>query len=224
MTLATRPTKTRRLSAPTRGSSAWGSIPPRYEVVRCLGQGGMSCVYLAFDRETEQRVALKFLDSADPGLSERFRREAGLVARLDHPSIVRVCASGEFDGRHYIALEYLDGGPLAPGRRSPAQVLPVLRDVASALSHAHSRGVIHRDVKPDNVLVGRDGRRDDAPGGVPDRSPHRLARHRGGARRGHPPRRGRRRGGSRVLELRRDADRHRSDRGLLARVQVVPLG
>lgn len=137
----------------------------RYRVVRKLGSGGMATVYLAQDERLERSVALKRMHSdLDPGLVERFQREARLGASLNHPNVVRVFDVFEEkdDEVTTLVLEYVDGETLADAIRRgplpPAQALAVLEPLAEALDHAHENGVIHRDVKPANVLLARDGR------------------------------------------------------------------
>jgi eukaryotic-like serine/threonine-protein kinase len=134
----------------------------RYRVVRRLGSGGMAAVLLAEDERLERLVALKRLHSElDPGLVERFNREARLGASLNHPNVVRVFDVFEEDSVTTLVLEYVDGENLAQALRrgpmAPDQALAVLEPLAEALDHAHSNGVIHRDVKPANVLIAQDG-------------------------------------------------------------------
>src|SRR6185295_6642437 len=136
-------------------------ISGRYELADRLGSGGMSTVYKATDRVLERTVAVKILAehlSDDDKFVARFRREALAVARLIHPNIVQVYDTGIDDGRHYIVMEYVEG-------RSGAQILqrhgPVEAEVAAeigieacaGLDYAHRRGIIHRDVKPGNLMV-----------------------------------------------------------------------
>jgi eukaryotic-like serine/threonine-protein kinase len=133
----------------------------RYQIVRHLARGGMAEVYLARDLLLDRPVALKVLFpefSTDPSFVERFRREARAVANLNHPNIVSVYDWGEEGGTYFIVMEYVEGptlrdvirgeGPLFPNRAAE-----IGAEIAAALEFAHRRGVIHRDVKPGNVLI-----------------------------------------------------------------------
>jgi eukaryotic-like serine/threonine-protein kinase len=141
-------------------------LAERYEVEREVGSGGMACVYLARDTLLERRVALKVLDArhaGDPAYVERFRAEARAAARLQHPNVVGVIDRGEDGGREFIVYEYVEGESLKElvardGPFTPERAARVGLDVARALAHAHEQGLVHRDVKPHNVLVGEDGR------------------------------------------------------------------
>ena len=133
----------------------------RYELHRSLGRGGMADVYLARDQLLDRPVAMKVLFpefATDPAFVERFRREATAAANLNHPNIVGVYDWGEADGTYFIVMEYVDGRTLseilrAEGPLHPDRVADVGADVAAALGFAHRNGVVHRDVKPGNVLV-----------------------------------------------------------------------
>ncbi len=140
-------------------------IAERYELVELVGTGGMSSVYKAHDRLLERNVALKILHphyGDDEEYVERFRREARSVAQMSHPNIVTVIDRGEDEGQQYIVFEYVDGenlkqlvertGPL-PARRAVELGLAM----ADALAFAHEHGLVHRDVKPQNVLLTPDG-------------------------------------------------------------------
>jgi len=138
----------------------------RYEVVGKLGSGGMAEVYLANDRLLGRQVALKVLSSryaGDEQFVERFRREASAAASLNHPNIVQIYDRGEAEGTYYIAMEYLEGRSLkeiilkyAP--LSPDLVISVSIQIVEALRFAHRRDVIHRDIKPQNIIIDDDGR------------------------------------------------------------------
>jgi beta-lactam-binding protein with PASTA domain/predicted Ser/Thr protein kinase len=138
----------------------------RYEVVRKLGSGGMADVYLANDRLLGRQVALKMLSSRyanDEQFVERFRREASSAASLNHPNIVQIYDRGEAEGTYYIAMEYLEGRSLkeiilkyAP--LSPELVVSISVQILEALRFAHRRDVIHRDIKPQNIVVDSEGR------------------------------------------------------------------
>ena len=138
----------------------------RYQVVRKLGAGGMANVYLAEDQELGRRVAIKILNdrhAGDEQFVERFRREAKNAAALSHPNIVSIYDRGEAEGTYYIAMEYLDGRTLKEliVQRGPAPVtvsVEYARQVLSALRFAHRHGIVHRDIKPHNVLVDAEGR------------------------------------------------------------------
>ncbi len=140
-------------------------LSDRYEVEELVGTGGMSSVFRAHDRLLDRKVALKVLHnqySEDEEYVERFRREARAVAALSHPNIVTVIDRGEHDGRQFIVFEYIDGENLKTliQRRGPAPVVTALElamQVARGLSFAHQQGLIHRDVKPQNVLLNGDG-------------------------------------------------------------------
>jgi serine/threonine-protein kinase len=133
----------------------------RYEVGALLGSGGMAEVFVGHDRVLARRVAIKVLHSQyarNPAFVERFKREARAVASLTHPGIVAVYDTGEQDGTHFIVMEYVEGRTLADileddGPLEPDRAAAVIAEVASALGAAHARGLIHRDVKPANVMV-----------------------------------------------------------------------
>ena len=139
-------------------------IGERYTLVGRLGSGGMADVWLADDAVLERRVALKFLHerfAQDPQFIERFRIEAQSAAGLQHPNLVGVYDRGEFEGRQFIAMEYVEGASLKDliGRGlSVGEALEIVRQVLNGVGFAHERGIIHRDLKPQNVLVDRQGR------------------------------------------------------------------
>ncbi len=138
----------------------------RYRIQRKLGAGGMADVYLAEDQELGRRVAIKILNGRhanDDQFIERFRREAKNAAALNHPNIVSIYDRGEGEGTYYIAMEYLDGRTLKElivGRgAAPVNVaIEYARQILSALRFAHRHGIVHRDIKPHNVLVDSEGR------------------------------------------------------------------
>jgi DNA-binding winged helix-turn-helix (wHTH) protein/tetratricopeptide (TPR) repeat protein len=136
----------------------------QYRVISLLGEGGMGEVYLAEDRALGRRVALKLLPlpfSTDPSRLHRFGEEARATSALNHPNIITVYHLGEFEGRSFIAAEFIDGttlrrrlidGPLPIG-----DAIDVGAQIAAALAAAHDAGIIHRDIKPENVMIRRDG-------------------------------------------------------------------
>jgi eukaryotic-like serine/threonine-protein kinase len=138
----------------------------RYRIVRRLGAGGMANVYLAEDQELGRRVAIKILNDRhanDDQFVERFRREAKNAASLSHPNIVSIYDRGEAEGTYYIAMEHLDGRTLkelivARGPAPPKIAIEYVRQILAALSFAHRKGIVHRDIKPHNVLVDSEGR------------------------------------------------------------------
>src|ERR1700729_2389124 len=137
----------------------------RYELTHLIARGGMAQVYRAMDRQLERPVALKVLFpelSVDRTFVERFRREAQAAANLSHPNIVPVFDWGEDDGSYFIVMEYVEGRPLSavlrdPQRMPPRQIATIGAGVAAAPAFAHRNGVVHRDVKPGNVLITADG-------------------------------------------------------------------
>jgi serine/threonine protein kinase len=141
-------------------------IAGRYEVQELVGHGGMSSVYKAHDSLLERNVALKVLHeqyNADEDFVERFKREARSVAQLQHPNIVTVIDRGEAEGRQYIVFEYIEGENLKElvvrkGRLDVREALEIALEVARGLAFAHQNGIIHRDVKPQNVLLNGDGK------------------------------------------------------------------
>src|SRR5580693_7313668 len=137
----------------------------RYELNHLIARGGMAEVYRARDRLLDRPVALKVLFpelSIDRSFVERFRREAQAAANLSHPNIVPVFDWGEDTGTYFIVMEFIDGRPLSSilksaGPLSPERTADVGAHVAAALGYAHKHGVIHRDVKPGNVLITDEG-------------------------------------------------------------------
>jgi eukaryotic-like serine/threonine-protein kinase len=138
----------------------------RYEVGRLLGAGGMAEVFEGRDRLLARRVAIKVLQAQfvrDPSFLIRFKREAQAAASLSHPNIVGVYDTGTENGTHFIVMEYVDGRTLkdvirAEGPLYPERTAEICADVCSALVAAHARGLIHRDIKPGNVMLTPDGK------------------------------------------------------------------
>jgi len=133
---------------------------PGYTLEQRLGAGGMAQVYLAVQHSLNRKVALKIMTLAEPELRQRFIHEGRMVARLSHHHIITVHDVGEFPGGCYIAMEYADGGALdqrIKQRLTVEQALTVFRQIASALDHAHQRGLVHRDIKPANILFMANG-------------------------------------------------------------------
>jgi serine/threonine protein kinase len=140
-----------------------GQVLGSYQLTEVLGEGGMGVVFGALDTKLRRPVAIKFISSelADPDTRLRFQREAQLASSLNHPHILTVHDVGDFEGHAYLVTEFLDGGTLkdwaAAESRSWRQVVDVLIGVADGLAAAHQAGILHRDVKPQNVLVGKNG-------------------------------------------------------------------
>lgn len=136
---------------------------PGYTIIKELGRGGMASVYLAMQESIERKVALKVMLQAlqaDPSFSQRFLREAKIVAQLSHPHIVAVYDVGISKSHHYIAMEYHEGGELKDKIKKGltlGEVISITRQMASALDFAHNKGYVHRDIKPENVLFKADG-------------------------------------------------------------------
>src|ERR671914_757567 len=141
-------------------------ISDRYRLEERVGSGGMSSVYRAFDPTLERWVAIKLMHrdiSNDPDQLERFRREARAVARLNHPHVVTVIDAGEDDGAPYIVFEYVEGETLKErirrlGRLPVSEAVAYGIEIGRALSCAHAQRLVHRDVKPQNVLIDPEGR------------------------------------------------------------------
>jgi hypothetical protein len=149
----------------------FGDVPgllaghPRYRVVRLLGQGGMGAVYLAEHRVMQRLVALKVIKqvyTADPAAVERFQREARAAAQLQHPNIVTAHDADQAGETHFLIMEYVEGVSLArllkeKGPLPVVQACDYARQAALGLQHAHAKGLVHRDVKPDNLMLTADG-------------------------------------------------------------------
>jgi tRNA A-37 threonylcarbamoyl transferase component Bud32 len=138
---------------------------PQLEILELLGQGGMGAVYKARQAKLDRLVALKILpreSARDPSFAERFSREARALARLGHPNIVSIHDFGEVDGQYYFVMEFVDGADvralLRRGQLTRQEALRIVSQVCEALQYAHDEGVVHRDVKPENILIDKRGR------------------------------------------------------------------
>jgi len=135
-----------------------------YTITEEIGAGGMATVYRAYQSSMDRHVAVKVIRTSilqDPTVKDRFRREARLIARLEHPHLLPVY---DFDGDHeppYIVMRYLEGGTLkqvlCQGELPFEELLYMLNQVGAALDYAHRQGVVHRDLKPSNVMIDREG-------------------------------------------------------------------
>ena len=154
----------------TRESGTFGDLPTlgRYRLIEKIGRGGMGVVYRAMDPSIGRIVAIKTLITSDTEgedtlLRARLLRESQAVGRLSHPNIVAVHDIGDIGPTTYIVMEYVDGRTLdqimreEPARLSTAEASRIVQDCAAALDYAHGRGVVHRDVKPANIMLQRDG-------------------------------------------------------------------
>ncbi|MEY2966950.1 MAG: hypothetical protein RLY50_1000, partial [Actinomycetota bacterium] len=139
-------------------------VNDRYRIERRIGRGGMADVFLARDVLLDRQVAIKVLfpeHATDPNFVERFRREAQSVAQLNHPNIVSVYDWGQTGNTYFMAMEYVDGITLAEhlkrnnGKLTPKGAARIAAEVAAALAFAHRSGVVHRDIKPGNILIAR---------------------------------------------------------------------
>src|SRR6201987_3694524 len=141
------------------------TLSGRYRLEARIGSGGMSTVYRATDETLQRQVAIKLMNreiASDSDQLERFRREARAVAQLSHPHIVGVIDYGEDDGRPYIVFEYVEGETLKDrirrnGRLAITEAVAYAIEIARALGTAHARHIVHRDVKPQNVLIDEEG-------------------------------------------------------------------
>jgi tetratricopeptide (TPR) repeat protein/predicted Ser/Thr protein kinase len=153
------PTKIAQLSAGT-------VLGGRYEIVRLLGQGGMGAVYQAHDRELERQVALKIIRAdmaANPEILKRFKQELILSRQVTHKNVIRIFDLGQADGIKFITMEYIEGEDLQSVLRrekklDPKEAANIISQVCRALEAAHAEGVIHRDLKPQNVMLDKSGR------------------------------------------------------------------
>ncbi len=141
-------------------------IGTRYEIVRLLGQGGMGAVYQAHDKELERQVAIKVIRSdmaANPEILRRFKQELILARQITHKNVIRIFDLGQADGIKFITMEYIEGENLQSVLRrkkklDPAEAANILAQVCRALEAAHNEGVIHRDLKPQNIMLDKTGR------------------------------------------------------------------
>src|SRR5215472_8134822 len=154
------------------GTKASGSLEPgsllghRYEIIEILGQGGMGAVYKARDRELDRLVALKVIRPELAGLPEilqRFKQELILARKVTHRNVIRIFDLGEAEGLKFITMEFIEGHDLKSllaqqGKLSPERAVDIIQQVCLALEAAHTEGVVHRDLKPQNIMLDQQGR------------------------------------------------------------------
>ncbi|MGC1614944.1 MAG: protein kinase [Candidatus Acidiferrum sp.] len=153
-------------STPLIQLSPGSSIGGRYEIVRLLGQGGMGAVYQAHDRELERQVAIKVIRAdmaANPEILRRFKQELILARQITHKNVIRIFDLGQAEGIKFITMEYIEGDNLQSVLRQkkkiePAEAANIIAQVCRALEAAHAEGVIHRDLKPQNIMMDKSGR------------------------------------------------------------------
>ncbi|HEY5281773.1 MAG TPA: serine/threonine-protein kinase, partial [Polyangia bacterium] len=145
-------------------SASFVDFGPRYRVMRLLGQGGMGAVYLAYDQDLGRQVALKLVKPelmVYPGAMERFRQELLLASKISHRNVLRIHDLGDANGMKFISMAYVDGEDLhqvlvREGKLPLGRMLAIARQLCAAMDAAHSEGVAHRDMKPQNVMLGKD--------------------------------------------------------------------
>ncbi len=156
---------------PSSVAAAKGQLEPgsmlgdRYEILQLLGQGGMGAVYKARDVELERLVALKLIRpdlASHPEILRRFKQELILAREVTHPNVIRIFDLGQASGVRYITMEYVEGRDLRvllheKGKLTPEEAVPIFLEIAAALEAAHRAGVVHRDLKPQNILVDKEG-------------------------------------------------------------------
>ena len=154
------------VSPPTPAQLTPGTaLGARYEIIRLLGQGGMGAVYQAYDRELERQVALKVIRSdmaANPEILKRFKQELILARQITHKNVIRIFDLGEAEGLKFITMEYIEGEDLhsilhRKKKLAPAEAANIMAQVCRALEAAHAEGVIHRDLKPQNIMLDKNG-------------------------------------------------------------------
>lgn len=150
--------------ATKKSRSLIGETVCEYQIISCLGSGGMGEVFLAQDTRLGRRAALKFLSEefiADPTRLRRFEQEARTVSALNHPNIVTIYGLGQAGPISFIATEFVEGRTLrdeiANGPLEPAMAIEIARQTTSALAVAHAAGIVHRDIKPENIILRVDG-------------------------------------------------------------------
>src|SRR2546423_15089052 len=142
-----------------------GSVFAGHRIDAIAGRGGMGVVYVATHLALNRRVALKLITpelAADEGFRERFKQESMTAASIDHPNVIPIYHAGEEDGKLYITMRYVEGTDLREmiartGKIASREAARIVSEVAAALDAAHARGLVHRDVKPANVLIGAAG-------------------------------------------------------------------
>src|SRR5215813_67235 len=138
----------------------------RYEILNLLGQGAMGAVYKAKDNELDRWVAIKVIQPmlvSSPAILRRFKQELILARQISHKNVVRIFDIGETDGMKFITMEYIDGGDLKSliierGKIPPQEAMDIVRQICHALQAAHAEGVVHRDLKPQNIMMDQNGR------------------------------------------------------------------
>jgi predicted Ser/Thr protein kinase len=161
----TMPTGADAASSPPPTPAELAEKFPQFEILECLGRGGMGIVYKARQKALDRIVAIKILAGEwqdAPGFAERFEKEAKLLAKLNHPNIVTIHDFGNAGGLFHIVMEFIDGvnvrDLLRDGKMPAEQALAIVPPICDALQFAHDHGIVHRDIKPENILLDREGR------------------------------------------------------------------